>query len=295
MVADVPQRRVELGCQLVGERASPASASRILARSGCATAFAASLIGSVLTRATVPTASTANSCAVTWLPRLTRQDWGQGPGQRGQSAGLRSVPLHRRLLHAPGRIRTCDFCLRRAALYPLSYGRPWAILRPWPSRRATPVAVMLCRWHRRDLRHSPSAGVAAASGRLCGAHRGRGPPGPRRRHRRRSRRCASSRPSARPWPRYTATRTATTYATSSRSSASWRPRGRGSPWSTTPARAPDVSSACAALPRPRGCGGLRALPPAAPRGARGLSDPQPGQPHRPPAFAQPHDGGGHGG
>src|SRR3954451_19349292 len=24
---------------------------------------------------------------------------------------------------APGRIRTCDFCLRRAALYPLSYGR----------------------------------------------------------------------------------------------------------------------------------------------------------------------------
>ena len=26
-------------------------------------------------------------------------------------------------LDAPGRIRTCDFCLRRAALYPLSYGR----------------------------------------------------------------------------------------------------------------------------------------------------------------------------
>ena len=25
--------------------------------------------------------------------------------------------------YAPGRIRTCDFCLRRAALYPLSYGR----------------------------------------------------------------------------------------------------------------------------------------------------------------------------
>jgi hypothetical protein len=25
---------------------------------------------------------------------------------------------------APGRIRTCDFRLRRAALYPLSYGRP---------------------------------------------------------------------------------------------------------------------------------------------------------------------------
>ena len=25
--------------------------------------------------------------------------------------------------HAPGKIRTCDLCLRRAALYPLSYGR----------------------------------------------------------------------------------------------------------------------------------------------------------------------------
>ena len=28
--------------------------------------------------------------------------------------------------HAPGKIRTCDLCLRRAALYPLSYGRPEA-------------------------------------------------------------------------------------------------------------------------------------------------------------------------
>src|SRR4029450_9527481 len=27
------------------------------------------------------------------------------------------------LSHAPGMIRTCDLCLRRAALYPLSYGR----------------------------------------------------------------------------------------------------------------------------------------------------------------------------
>jgi hypothetical protein len=27
------------------------------------------------------------------------------------------------LSHAPGKIRTCDLCLRRAALYPLSYGR----------------------------------------------------------------------------------------------------------------------------------------------------------------------------
>ena len=28
------------------------------------------------------------------------------------------------LRDAPGTIRTCDLCLRRAALYPLSYGRP---------------------------------------------------------------------------------------------------------------------------------------------------------------------------
>jgi hypothetical protein len=28
--------------------------------------------------------------------------------------------------YAPGKIRTCDLCLRRAALYPLSYGRPEA-------------------------------------------------------------------------------------------------------------------------------------------------------------------------
>jgi hypothetical protein len=27
------------------------------------------------------------------------------------------------LRDAPGKIRTCDLCLRRAALYPLSYGR----------------------------------------------------------------------------------------------------------------------------------------------------------------------------
>ena len=29
--------------------------------------------------------------------------------------------------HAPGKIRTCDLCLRRAALYPLSYGREGAV------------------------------------------------------------------------------------------------------------------------------------------------------------------------
>ena len=29
---------------------------------------------------------------------------------------------------APGKIRTCDLCLRRAALYPLSYGRPGGLV-----------------------------------------------------------------------------------------------------------------------------------------------------------------------
>ena len=39
--------------------------------------------------------------------RLRRAGAGRRPGKRG----------------APGMIRTCDLCLRRAALYPLSYGR----------------------------------------------------------------------------------------------------------------------------------------------------------------------------
>src|SRR2546423_3494311 len=38
---------------------------------------------------------------------------------------------------APGRIRTCDFCLRRAALYPLSYGR-----QPVESNRPSAVALL---------------------------------------------------------------------------------------------------------------------------------------------------------
>src|SRR3954469_19455963 len=38
-------------------------------------------------------------------------------------------------LSAPGRIRTCDFCLRRAALYPLSYGREAVQPIPSPPRR----------------------------------------------------------------------------------------------------------------------------------------------------------------
>ena len=37
--------------------------------------------------------------------------------------------------HAPGTIRTCDLCLRRAALYPLSYGRVPGSL-PTPANRS---------------------------------------------------------------------------------------------------------------------------------------------------------------
>ena len=36
---------------------------------------------------------------------------------------LDRLPASLRFCHAPGKIRTCDLCLRRAALYPLSYGR----------------------------------------------------------------------------------------------------------------------------------------------------------------------------
>ena len=146
--------------------------------------------------------------------------------------------MHRRLLHAPGRIRTCDFCLRRAALYPLSYGRPRAILRPWPSNRATPIAVMLCRW---SSPSSPTPTCRAGRGGLpdaCveriaaadlilhagdvierrDAARARGHrPARGRGARQRGRRRAARRPSGR--------------------ARSWRPRGRGSRWSTTPARA----------------------------------------------------------
>ena len=39
-------------------------------------------------------------------------------------ASLTQARIERR--SAPGMIRTCDLCLRRAALYPLSYGRPEA-------------------------------------------------------------------------------------------------------------------------------------------------------------------------
>jgi hypothetical protein len=58
----------------------------------------------------------------------------KGDGKRGVSVesssrgGLDSQRLRGFPANAPGRIRTCDFCLRRAALYPLSYGRrEWSV------------------------------------------------------------------------------------------------------------------------------------------------------------------------
>ena len=52
------------------------------------------------------------------------------PGQTAHRPGRRIV---RRPVDAPGTNRTCDLSLRRAALYPLSYGRPAATL---PASRA---------------------------------------------------------------------------------------------------------------------------------------------------------------
>ena len=62
------------------------------------------------------------------------------PVTRGRPKGSRT-----RKLHAPGKIRTCGLCLRRAALYPLSYGRGWVSVsaRGGPPRSAR---------HRRELR-----------------------------------------------------------------------------------------------------------------------------------------------
>jgi hypothetical protein len=46
------------------------------------------------------------------------------PTESGSDALNRKVARLQALLpNAPGMIRTCDLCLRRAALYPLSYGR----------------------------------------------------------------------------------------------------------------------------------------------------------------------------
>ena len=56
----------------------------------------------------------------------------QGPAVTGGAGSPREPPTSSG--DAPGTIRTCDLCLRRAALYPLSYGRVPGSL-PAPVRR----------------------------------------------------------------------------------------------------------------------------------------------------------------
>ena len=62
-----------------------------------------------------------------WEPggRASRRGCGGRSSGTGRSPARRAPgrPPWRRRPDAPGRIRTCDFRLRRAALYPLSYGR----------------------------------------------------------------------------------------------------------------------------------------------------------------------------
>ena len=135
--------------------------------------------------------------------------------------------------HAPGRIRTCDFCLRRAALYPLSYGRLGC--------RELSVGGHADRGH---LRHPHAARVALAAGRTaspscapptrsCTAGTSCA-----------SRCCARSRGSGRRSTACTAT------STTRRCGGCCRARGgrgsgaRGSRWSTTPGRGPGGSRAC---------------------------------------------------
>jgi hypothetical protein len=48
---------------------------------------------------------------------------GHGPQKVALRARLSADEKLRHDANAPGMIRTCDLCLRRAALYPLSYGR----------------------------------------------------------------------------------------------------------------------------------------------------------------------------
>src|SRR5256885_8150120 len=71
---------------------------------------------------------------------------------------------------APDRIRTCDLCLRRAALYPAELRVPFACIARWHGapqtarrrrNRRRPVLVPLGLRTRRPLMKSPFAGTAA--------------------------------------------------------------------------------------------------------------------------------------
>ena len=56
-----------------------------------------------------------------------RTDTGQRARGSGGARLCRAAAGRPGIASAPGKIRTCDLCLRRAALYPLSYGRRGAV------------------------------------------------------------------------------------------------------------------------------------------------------------------------
>ena len=70
---------------------------------------------------------------------------------------IRALLTGGRHRHAPGTIRTCDLCLRRAALYPLSYGRGEG--RVYEDACLGPSRAQLARDTRRDS-SSASAGTS---------------------------------------------------------------------------------------------------------------------------------------
>ena len=190
---------------------------------------------------------------------------------------------HRQVRNAPGRIRTCDFCLRRAALYPLSYGRL--------GLRELSVGNHADRGH---LGHPHAARQPrAARPRRRGAARGRRDP-PRR-----ATSCAlevlrdaaAARPAGARRPRQRRRRGAAADAAGGARGRAGRRADRDGPRrraAAGPARAH-------ALPlQGRRRGGLRPQPPPAPRGGRGrLPDLQPRLADRAPLRAHAHDGDRH--
>ena len=78
----------------------------------------------------------------------SRVDVGLGRGRavthgRREAATVPERPANGSRRSAPGKIRTCDLCLRRAALYPLSYGREGAVSLAAPSASARPADAQL--------------------------------------------------------------------------------------------------------------------------------------------------------
>src|SRR4051794_24550580 len=184
--------------------------------------------------------------------------------------------------YAPGRIRTCDFCLRRAALYPLSYGRlgfrelsvgphaPGDHLRH-PHAARQPVPARGVRRRAARGRRDPARGRLHAD---RGAARARGarPARARRPRQRRRRRAAADAPR--------------------RARGRCRRRADRDGARRRPAHGPAAADAGAV--QGRGRGRLRPLPSAPPRARRGrLPDLQPRLADRAPSRARAHDGHRH--